>query len=100
MDCVNQILEFYNRNINSEEINPDEMNKVWLSRLLIKLMHSFEDKKMDKLNLRNCLILLVNLYSNSYGPDHYCTSGKNVRNLPEEEKGSYKELLLREFINY
>jgi hypothetical protein len=99
MDCVNQILEFYNRNVKTEEFNPDGMNKVWLSKLLIKLMISFEEKQMDKLNLKNCLILLVNLYSNFYGPDHYCTRGKNAQELPKEEKESYKDLLFGEFIN-
>ena len=99
MDCVGQIIDFYNRNIAGEDVNPVDMNKVWLSKLLIKLMTSFNENRTDKLNLRNCLILLVNLFSNSYGPDHYCRSGKNVIDLPPDEKSCLKDILKKEFLN-
>ena len=85
MDCISQILEFYNMSISEENHSPDDMNKVWLSKLLIKLMQHFNEGQLDDLNLRNCLILLVNLFSDTYGPDHYCRSGKNVRDLPPED---------------
>ncbi|MHA1669416.1 MAG: hypothetical protein ACTSV5_02435 [Promethearchaeota archaeon] len=99
MDCVGQILEFYERNITGEDINPVDMNKIWLSKLLIKLMNNFNENRTDKLNLRNCLILLINLFSNSYGPDHYCRSGKNVSDLPPNEKSYFKDILMGEFLN-
>ncbi|MHA1106658.1 MAG: hypothetical protein ACTSPN_13220 [Promethearchaeota archaeon] len=99
MDCVDQILDFYNRNIAGEDVNPVDMNKIWLSKLLIKLMTSFNENRTDELNLRNCLILLINLFSNSYGPDHYCRSGKNVIDLPQDEKSCLKDILTKEFLN-
>ena len=99
MDCVGQIIDFYNRNIAGEDVNPGDMNKVWLSKLLVKLMTSFNENRMDELNLRNCLILLVNLFSNSYGPDHYCNSGINADDLPPDEKSYFKEMLTMDFLN-
>ena len=99
MDCVGQILDFYNRNIAGEDVNPVDMNKVWLSKLLIKLMSSFNENRTDELNLRNCLILLVNLFSNSYGPDRYCSNRKNVSDLPPDEKKNLKDILTQEFLN-
>jgi hypothetical protein len=99
MDCIGQILDFYNRNITGEHVNPVDMNKIWLSKLLIKLMTSFNESRTDELNLKNCLILLVNLFSDSYGPDHYCSSGKDVNDLPPEERNALKDMLTTEFIN-
>ena len=99
MDCVGRILDFYNSNIAGEDVNPVDMNKVWLSKLLVKLMTSFNENRTDELNLRNCLILLINLFSNSYGPDHYCRSGKNVIDLPPNEKSCLKDILTEEFLN-
>ena len=99
MDCIDQILDFYNRNIPGEDVNPVDMNKVWLSKLLIKLMNSFNENRTDELNLRNCLILLVNLFSDSYGPDHYCSTGKDVSDLPPDEKSCLKDILTMEILN-
>ena len=99
MDCIGQILNFYNRNITGKDVNPVDMNRVWLSKLLIKLMTSFSENRTDELNLRNCLILVINLFSNSYGPDHYWRSGKNVIDLPPNEKSCFKEILTKEFLN-
>ncbi|MBY9004755.1 MAG: hypothetical protein KGD73_12330 [Candidatus Lokiarchaeota archaeon] len=99
MDCVGQILDFYNRNNAGKDVNPVDMNKVWLSKLLVKLMTSFNENRSDELNLRNCLILLVNLFSDSYGPDHYCSSGINADDLPPDEKSRFKDMLTMEFLN-
>jgi hypothetical protein len=83
----------------SEDADSVDMKKIWLSKLLVKLMTSFNNNQTDELNLKNCLILLVNLFSDNYGPDHYCSSGKDVNNLPSNEKSRFKEILTAEFLN-
>lgn len=95
MDCINQILKFYESKV-KDEINRSQMNKFWLSNLLIKIMSSFNGKA-NNLELRNCLILLVNLFSDHDSPDHYNHKGKCVNDLTKTEKNQFKELLLREF---
>jgi hypothetical protein len=95
MDCIAQILEFYERNAKDEKVK-SQMNKVWLSNLLIKLMTSFNGKA-DNLKLRNCLILLINLFSDHNNPDHLNSKGKCVTDLSNNEKNLFKEILLTEF---
>jgi len=97
MDCVDQILEFYKNKANSE-IEKAQLNKVWLSKLLIKIMKNFNGKKTDDLELKNCLILLVNLFSDNDTPDFYNHKGKNSKQIANEEKASFKEILKSEFL--
>jgi hypothetical protein len=99
MDCVENILDFYNRKSKDEEIGLSQFNKVWLSNLLIKFMHNFNSGRTNDLELKNCLILLVNLFSNNDSPDNYNHRGKNTQELGEKERGDYKEILKSEFLN-
>ena len=97
MDCVTQILEYYNKRSMGEIIDITLTNKVQLSNLLIKLMNRFNQAPIDKFDLRNCLILLVNLFSDDDCPDHYNKKGKSAKELSDEEKQIYREMLLTEF---
>lgn len=100
MDCIAQIMEFYYNKAKSAD-DPVQFNKVWLSNLLIKLMKSFNYKTTpeDNLKLRNCLVLLINLFSNNDSPDHYNKKGKGIEELNVKEKQIYREILLDEFLN-
>lgn len=100
MDCIAQIMEFYH-NKAKENLNPIQFNKVYLSTLLIRVMKNFNGKatKEEYLRLQNCLVLLINLFSNNDGPDHYNKKGKGVNKLSEAEKDLYKEILANEFLD-
>ena len=99
MDCVNQVLEFYNSKVSSKEIEDRDKKSLFLSKLLIRVMNCFSEDRIDSLELRNCILILVNLFSNVPGPDSYCNQGKSAQSLPAEEKVHLKALLLKEFQN-
>ncbi len=99
MDCVANILDFYNRKSKDEEIDISQFNKVWLSNLLIKIMNNFNSGRTNDLELKNCLILLVNLFSNNDSPDNYNHKGKSTKELVNNERDDYKEILKSEFLN-
>ena len=99
MDCVANILDFYNRKSKDEEIDLSQFNKVWLNNLLIKIMKNFNSERINDLELKNCLILLVNLFSNNDSPDNYNHKGKNTQELVHKEKSAYREILKSEFLN-
>ena len=98
MDCVTNILDFYNDKSKDEEIDLSHLNKVWLSNLLIKIMKSFNQGRTNDLELQNCLILLVNLFSEDDSPDFYNKKGKNVRELLNDDKSNYIDILKSEFL--
>ncbi|MFW9772991.1 MAG: hypothetical protein ACFFA2_09275 [Promethearchaeota archaeon] len=100
MDCIAQIMEFYHKKA-KEASTPIQFNKVYLSNLLIKLMRNFNGKvtKEENLQLRNCLILLINLFSTDDTPDHYNKKGKRANKLTGTEKNLYREILTNEFLN-
>lgn len=98
MDCVANILDFYNNKSKDEEIGLSRFDKVWLSTLLIKIMKNFNEGRTNDLELQNCLILLVNLFSNDDCPDFYNKKGKNVRELLDDDKSNYKDILKSEFL--
>ena len=99
MDCVNSVLDFYNSKSNEEDIDLPQFHKVWLSNLLIKIMNNFAEQKTNELELRNCLVLLVNLFSENESPDHYNLKGKSSQDLAEEERIDFKEIMRNEFLN-
>ncbi len=98
MDCVANILDFYNSKSKDEEIDISHFNKVGLSKLLIKVMKNFNKGRTNDLELQNCLILLVNLFSNDDSPDFYNKKGKNVQELLDNDKSNYKDILKSEFL--
>lgn len=99
MDCVSQILEFYNSKVTTKEIENRDKKSLWLSVLLIRVMTNFAEERIDDSELRNCLVVLVNLFSNVPSPYNYYNKGINPQDLPNEEKNHYKEILLGEFAN-
>ncbi len=74
-------------------------NKVWLSNLLIKIMKNFNRDKNNDLELQNCLILLVNLFSNNDSPDFYNKKGIDTHELINDDKSLFTEILKSEFLN-
>ena len=99
MDCVANILDFYNRESKDREDDLPNFNKVWLSNLLIKIMKNFNKDKNNDLELQNCLILLVNLFSNDESPDFYNKKGINSQELANSDKSHFTDILKSEFLN-
>ncbi|HUW89922.1 MAG TPA: hypothetical protein VMV43_05320 [Candidatus Nanopelagicaceae bacterium] len=99
MDCVANILDFYNRKSKEMEDDLSNFNKVWLSNLLIRIMKNFNKHKNNDLELQNCLILLVNLFSNNDTPDFYNKKGIDTRELINSDKSLFTETLKSEFLN-
>ena len=87
MDCYDAILKNYEAQLEIEK------SRVWIGKILIKLMDDFTQDTSDQLRIRNCLILLVNLFFNVNGPDHYHKKGKGIADLSKEEKAQFDEML-------
>jgi len=94
MDCLTRVLEFYDKK-EKEGLEQSDLNRLWLSNLLIKVMSNFNGNSNIS-ELRNCLILLVNLFDNNNGADHYNNKGKTIDDLNQGEKTSFKEIMKRE----
>jgi hypothetical protein len=62
-------------------------------------MNNFNSGRTNDLELQNCLILLVNLFSNNDSPDHYNHRGISTQELANNERDTYKEILRTEFLN-
>jgi len=90
--CIDKILEFYQ---NKSLIHTSE-GRIWLGRALIKLMKDLEEGRSNFLEVRNCLILLLNLLTNIEVPDHYHRKGKSLEYLSEKEKRKVFSLLKSE----
>ncbi len=99
MDCIANILDFYNRKSKEMEDDLSSFNKLWLSNLLIRIMKNFNKHKNNDLELQNCLILLVNLFSNNDTPDFYNKKGIDTHELINNEKSLFTETLKSEFLN-
>ncbi|MBY9010250.1 MAG: hypothetical protein KGD74_10335 [Candidatus Lokiarchaeota archaeon] len=99
MDCIANILDFYNMKSKSMKDDQSNFNKVWLSNLLIKIMKNFNRDKNNDLELQNCLILLVNLFSDDDSPDFYNKKGIDTHELRNSEKSLFTETLKSEFLN-
>ncbi len=99
MDCVANILDFYNMKSKSMEDDLASFNKGLLSKLLIKIMKNFNRDKNNDLELQNCLILLVNLFSNNESPDFYNKKGIDAQELINSDKSVFTDILKTEFLN-
>jgi hypothetical protein len=98
MDCIANILDFYNRKSKDEEIDLSQFNKVYLSNFLIRVMKNFNSGRTYDFELSNCLILLVNLFSNNDSPDNYNHRGKDTEELLNSERSAYRDILKSEFL--
>ena len=99
MNCVTNILDFYNRKSKDLEDDLSGFNKGTLSKLLIKIMKNFNKDKNNDLELQNCLVLLVNLFSNNESPDFYNKRGIDSRELMNSDRETFSEVLKTEFLN-
>ena len=99
MNCVTNILDFYNRKSKELEDDLSGFNKGTLSKLLIKIMKNFNKDKNNDLELQNCLVLLVNLFSNNESPDFYNKKGIDARELINNDRETFSEVLKTEFLN-
>jgi len=99
MNCVTNILDFYNSKSKDLEDDLSGFNKGTLSKLLIKIMKNFNKDKNNDLELQNCLILLVNLFSNNESPDFYNKKGIDARELMNSDRETFSEMLKTEFLN-
>ncbi len=90
--CINRILEYYE---NQSLINTPQ-GRIWLSQTLIRLMNDLDAGHSNFLEVRNCLILLLNLFTNIEVPDHYHTKGKSVEELSEKDRTKLFTLLKSE----
>ena len=94
MDCLARVLEFYNKK-EKEGLAQSDLNRLWLSNLLIKIMSKFNGNS-DYSELQNCLILLINLFDNNEGPDHYTNKGKGLEELSQGERSMFKQIMAAE----
>ena len=99
MDCVANILDFYNRKSKDREDDLPNFNKVWPTNLLIKIMENVNKDKNNDLELQNCLILLVNLFSDDDCPDFYNKKGIDTHELVNSDKLHFTDILKSEFLN-
>ncbi len=95
-DCVDIILEYYERECKGDKFEVD--NKVWLNNAnyLRQLMDKLDDGVDDYENIRNCLILLINLCFGIDSADIYESKGKSAQELSNGEKKDYRALLREE----
>ena len=91
-DCYDKILEEFGRNEDFKKA------QAWIGQVLIQLMDDLNDPS-NYLRIRNCLILLLNLFYDYSGPDHYHKKGKSSSDLSLQEKQQFLNLLREEFNN-
>lgn len=93
MDCYDEILEYYHKKEAGKSSQPLEK---CFSRFLVRLMKDLEAGK-SILDIRNCLILLLNLFFVDY-PDYFHKKGKDIDALSAAEKNELFGLLRTEFV--
>ncbi len=94
MECYDVILKMYRDN---ELVEQSRVLDVKTNKCIINLMKKLENKTKDKTDVKNCLILLINLFFNLEYPDHYHTKGKDFESLSDKEKGLVFNMLKDEF---
>jgi len=97
MDCINQILSFYNENTSKENPESQEV-RVWSLNTVRRLMESLNSEK-DHLRVKNCLLLVLNLFFNLESPDNFCNKGKSSKELSKRERSQMCESLKMELNN-
>ena len=86
-DCLDKILEIY------------ENSEVKRYEILISLMKDLDKELSDAIRVRNCLLLLINLFFNPESPDYAYNKGKSPPELSQNERHEMLELLRCEFHN-
>ena len=95
MDCLDKILNFNK----SKEIKESQEIKIRLYQFLIQLMDDLKNpENIDR--VKNCMILLINLFFDVDLIDHYQSRGKSNKELSKNESKEMCELLRHELTNY
>ena len=92
MSCINQILEFYYNEGQYKDLNSNSV-KIWFSNMVRKLTSEKITEEKESLLVRNCLILLINLFSGITEIDHYNFKGKGFLELSKLEKNMMDEAI-------
>ncbi len=100
MDCIDQILTYYCRSndIDSEEKQQSQIVKLWSFDAVTRLMEDLNSEK-DKLRVKNCLILIINLFFDLKSPDILCNKGKSSKDLSNTERNLMNDHLKLEINN-
>jgi len=96
MDCIDKILNFYNHKDDQKE----QEIKVKIGKVLIELMEDLKEPDRNYLRIKNCLILLINLFFDVESVDRFHLQGKSRDDLSKEETETLSELLKSEVNNY
>ncbi len=95
-DCLDILLDFYANG----PIKESDEQKVWIGNYIINLMKDLEQKIPDVNNryiaVKNCLILLINLFFGIEYPDRFHVKGKSSNELTTNEKEQLLRMLKRE----
>ncbi|MFX1374864.1 MAG: hypothetical protein ACFFA0_03525 [Promethearchaeota archaeon] len=86
-DCFDKILEL---NSNSDETK---------YKVIIELMKDLEDGISNALRIRNCLLILINLYFEQKHCDYTDLIGKSSQDLSDDERIQMYQVLKWEFNN-
>ncbi|MFX1322736.1 MAG: hypothetical protein ACFFAQ_13950 [Promethearchaeota archaeon] len=93
MDCFDEILDFYNHNINRSK----SFSELWTVTYMIKLMNEFSINHNNS-KAKNCLLFLLNLLMID-NPDHLHKKGKKIKDLTKKELKVLLKSLKSEFIS-
>lgn len=96
MNCIDKILSFYK----DKDVQEEQEVKVKIGKILIELMEDLKEPERNYLRVRNCLILLINLFLDVESVDRFHMQGKSRDDLSEEETKTLSELLKSEVNNY
>ena len=97
MDCINQILSFYNDTASKENQDSQEV-RIWSLNTLRRLMETLNSEK-DHLRVKNCLLLILNLFFDLDSPDNLSNKGKSSKELSNAERRQMCDLLKMELNN-
>lgn len=97
MDCINQILSFYKDNESKENRESQEV-RVWSLNAVRRLMESLNSEE-DHLRVKNCLLLVLNLFFNLESPDNLSNKGKSAKDLSNTERRQMCDALKMELNN-
>ncbi|MFX1273569.1 MAG: hypothetical protein ACFFBP_14890 [Promethearchaeota archaeon] len=98
MNCINKILEFYYEKGRVKDLNSDSV-KIWYSNMLRTLTSQNLTNEKDYLRVKNCLILLINLFSGIDDIDHYNLKGKGYLELSKLERNKMNEAIRTAILN-
>ena len=98
MTCINKILEFYYKKGRVKDLNSDSV-KIWYSNMLRKLTSENLTDENDYLRIKNCLILMINLFTGIDEIDHYNMKGKGSLELSKFERNKMHDEIRTTILN-